>query len=253
MGGLARLGRALLGLAFPAQCAACGQAVAEGDTFCPECRARVELINGPVCRCCGRPLAEEAGEGLCRQCAARPPAYDQARSLALHRGPLARVVREFKYRRRYVRGAALAGFWARRAPVDWLAGVELLVPVPLHPRRLLWRGFNQALVLARPLARCLGLRVEPGLLRRRRHTRPQVGLDAAQRRANVEGAFSLGRSAAARVAGRRVLLVDDVFTTGATVEECARVLREAGAARVMVHTLARAAGDAARPGGTDRD
>ncbi len=253
MGDLGRLGRALLDLAFPPQCAACGQMVPDAETFCPECRAQVELIRAPVCRRCGRPLADGAKEWQCRRCAARPPAYDQARSLALHRGPLAQAVRDFKYRRRYGRGAALAAFWVRQAPVDWLAGVELLVPVPLHPRRLLWRGFNQALVLARPLGRRLGLAVEPGLLRRRRHTRPQVGLDAAQRRANVEGAFVLARGGAARVEGRRVLVVDDVFTTGATVEECARVLREAGAARVMVHTLVRATSHAARLEDRDRD
>jgi ComF family protein len=161
-------------------------------------------------------------------------------------GPAGQAVRRFKYRGSLAAGAELAGLIARRTPAEYLAGAELLLPVPLHPWRLLRRGFNQACVLFRPLARRHGRELAAGLLRRRRHTRPQVGLDAAARRENVAGAFDLARGTAARVRGRQVLLVDDVFTTGATAAECARVLKEAGAAWVGVFTLVRARG---HPGG----
>ncbi|RJX30437.1 MAG: ComF family protein, partial [Desulfarculus sp.] len=136
-------------------------------------------------------------------------------------------------------GPALARLLAG-APQDGWAAVELIAPVPLHPRRLMLRGFNQAAVLARGLAREGGPRLAPDLLRRLRHTRPQVGLDPAARRTNVAGAFGLGRNWAGRLAGAAVLLIDDVFTTGATAAECARVLKDAGAARVNVLTLVRA-------------
>jgi len=115
---------------------------------------------------------------------------------------------------------------------------DLLVPVPLHLRRLRWRGFNQALLLTRPLAQRCGARLDPFVLARTRPTSPQVGLDEAARRRNIAGAFAVRDPAVVR--RRSVLLIDDVYTTGATVEECARVLRRAGASRVDVLVLARA-------------
>ncbi len=239
----ARLAAALGELILPRGCAACGCLPSETEpAFCSACGEELVWLQEPFCPRCGRP----GGEGLCPACRRVEPAFDRARSLLAYAGAVGRAVRRFKYRRSLAAGAELAGMIARRTPREHLAGAELLLPVPLHPWRRLRRGFNQACVLFRPLARRQGLRLAAGLLRRRRHTRPQVGLDAAARRENVAGAFELARGAAKRVRGRRVLLLDDVFTTGATAAECARVLKGAGAAWVGVLTLVRARG---HPGG----
>jgi ComF family protein len=236
-GALGSLGRGFVSLLFPAACAACGSPAAEGELFCPACEAAVEPLGEPACRICGRPGAA----WRCSSCQSDPPSYDAARALAAHQGPLAEVVRGFKYQRRFWLGAGLA----RRlgaAPRAWWATADLIAPVPLHPRRLVSRGFNQALVLARGLPRGQGPELAPGLLKRLRHTRPQVGLDPTARRSNVAGAFGLDPAWRERLAGAWVLLVDDVFTTGATAAECARVLKQNGAARVEVLTLVRALG-----------
>lgn len=244
--GLAALGRALGGLLLPPGCPACGAAPQAGRVFCPDCLAEVRLIGPWACPICGAPQEEGRPPRPCQACRLEPPPYDQALALALHQGPLARAVRRFKYGRDWASGQALASFLAQE--LDWgpLAGVDLLAPVPLHPRRLMRRGFNQALELGRALWRGLPPerrpRLEPRLLRRRRHTRPQVGLALHARQGNVAGAFALAPRRAALLPGRTVLLLDDVYTTGATVKECARVLKQAGAARVLVLTLARAPG-----------
>ncbi len=197
----------------------------------------MRLLTGGACPACGRP----GPEGLCADCRAAPPAFGRARALAAYSGPVGEALRSFKYRRRLASGAALAAWLVRETPAAWLAGMELVAPVPLHGRRLLGRGFNQAVVLFRPLARARGLEFAPRLLARLRHTRPQVGLKPQERRANVSGAFGVRRPEL--VQGRRVLLVDDVYTTGATVSECARTLQRAGAAGVAVLTLVRAVGE----------
>jgi ComF family protein len=155
---------------------------------------------------------------------------------------LGKAVRDFKYRRRLDLGRPLGRLLAEGVPDDMLGQADLWAPVPLHPWRLCWRGFNQALVLGRGMSARGGPALIPDLLLRRRHTRPQVGLTAAQRAANVAGVFAVRPRLRSRVGGRAVLLVDDVFTTGATVNECARALKEAGAAHVMVITLVRAGG-----------
>lgn len=233
---LLSLATGLRELVFPSACGACGAPVAAGALFCGPCESLIEPLPASRCPLCGRPGPAAA----CPACAEAKPAYDAAWALARHSGPLAQAVRAFKYQRRYWLGPALARLLAT-APRNG-AAAELIAPVPLHPRRLLRRGFNQAAVLARGLAGQTGVRLAPQLLRRLRHTRPQVGLDPAARRANVAGAFGLGRGWAGRLDGAAVLLIDDVFTTGATVAECAQVLKQAGAAWVEVLTLVRAGG-----------
>lgn len=235
-----RLVRSLAELVFPPACPGCGGPPGPEQAWCPECAADLGLIQEPLCPRCGRPHEPGTSAGLCAWCAGGPPAFSQARSVARHQGPLARAVRQFKYQGRWHLGPALAEFMAAQAPAGLVAGADLLAPVPLHPWRLLSRGFNQALVLSRGLAR--GPRLAPDLLRRLRHTRPQVGLGPAARRANVAGAFGLGPGAKGGLDGSRVLLVDDVLTTGATAAECARVLLAAGAEAVAVLTLVRALG-----------
>jgi len=159
----------------------------------------------------------------------------------MYQGPLAQLVRGYKYQRRYNLGQALAGaaelLWQESGPPR----ADLVAPAPLHRLRLLWRGFNQAMALARPLARATGAVLAPRLLKRVRYTRPQVGLSAPERARNVERAFALGPDWRPEHRGLSVLLVDDVFTSGATLNACARVLKEAGAGRVEALTLLRTA------------
>jgi ComF family protein len=242
---LRNLGRAWRGLLFPPACLGCGEGLDEGEFLCPACARQVQPPPAPLCRQCGAPLAENGG--LCPGCRLVPPAFAHARAVALHHGPLAEAVRRFKYDGRYALGPGLAALLAREAPPELLGWADLAAPVPLHPWRLLRRGFNQAQVLARGLEKTGGLTVAPRLLQRLRHTRPQVGLPPRERAANVAGAFGVNPRLAHLAQGRRVLLLDDVLTTGATVGECARVLLAAGAAEVSVLTLTRAA--AGREGG----
>lgn len=181
------------------------------------------------------------GDHLCQRCIERKPPFARVRSCAVYSrveadAPLARAIHRLKYGRDVSYAPPLARM---------LAGLlgegddhELIIPVPLHRDRLRWRGFNQAVVIAKPMARLRRIRLHAMALRRVRPTVPQVGLDEAERRRNIAGAFELAPGC--EVDGKNVLLVDDVFTTGATVEECARVLLRGGAARVEVAVLARA-------------
>ncbi|MFH1035991.1 MAG: ComF family protein [Pseudomonadota bacterium] len=237
---------AILDLALPPGCPACGAAPAPEGVFCPACRQEIRLVGPQACPRCGLPQPAGREPSLCLACRFDPPAQDDLICLGLHQGPLAQALRDFKYRRRLAAGAALGRFLAQGLGSDILRQAQVLAPVPLHFRRLWRRGFNQSLLLARawtgrlaPGTRPLLL---PGLLRRLRHTRPQVGLALQARQDNVAGAFALHPRQAGLIEGQRVLLLDDVYTTGATVGECARVLKEAGAARVTVVTLARAPG-----------
>jgi ComF family protein len=204
---------ALRDLCFPPACAACGARLHSQGPFCATCAEQVRLLS-------------------------QQEPNSTAHALAEYGGPLAEALRGFKYKRRLAGGAALAKWLARAIPGSWLDQVDVIAPVPLHPRRLLARGFNQAVVLFRPLAEARGIALEPRVLARLRHTRPQTGLKPAERRSNVAGAFGLRRPGL--INNRKVLLVDDVFTTGATAHECAQVLLDAGAAEVSVLTLAKA-------------
>ena len=219
----------LLDLLFPPRCVGCG---APGTWFCPQCRASVTLIRPPLCQRCGRPLSEGR---LCPQCRRAPPALEAIRSVAFFEAPLRQAIHHFKYRRRTELadplGEMMAAYWPRlRWPVD------LLIPVPLHERRRRQRGYNQAALLAHRLGRAVGCPVTEGALIRRRETAPQVSLNALERRRNVAGAFTWRASP---LRGASILLVDDVCTTGATLEACAAALRQAGAGSVRALTLAR--------------
>jgi len=229
---------AALDLVFPPLCPVCDGMLGAGrrDPLCGACWEGFERIAPPWCRCCGAPLGIE---GLCGACRSRRPRFAYARAALLY-GDLAReAIHAFKFGGR--RGLAnplgdlLAGLGLSALPG---AEPDALVPVPLHPRRARERGYDQALLLARRLERAWGVPVVADALLRAVPTQPQTDLDAAGRRRNVRDAFAVRRPEL--IAGRHVVLVDDVLTTGATVGECARSLYRAGAAAVGVLTVARA-------------
>lgn len=167
-----------------------------------------------------------------------PPPYAKSRSVMQYNDASAALVLRFKYADRMEAVPAFAG-WMVRAGADVLAGADLVLPVPLHRARLFTRRYNQSAELARLVAAESGLGFAPALLKRVRATRPQVGLSGDARRRNVAGAFAVPARAASRVQGKTIVLVDDVVTTGATIDACARVLTAAGAAELRVLSLAR--------------
>jgi ComF family protein len=177
---------------------------------------------------------------------ADPPAYGRARAVARFDGVMRVLVHDLKFRDRHD-ARRLFGRWLAEAGAELIAHADVAVPVPLSRWRLLTRRFNQAAILALELSRATGLRVETDALYRTRRTRPQVGLTRRERRQNVAGAFAVTERAALKVKGVRVLLIDDVITSGATAEACARVLRRAGAANVDVLALALVTDAAAVP------
>jgi len=233
----------MLDAVLPPLCLGCGEIVGAPGALCAACWQGFSFIAPPQCACCGDPFAEHLGDAaLCVACLARPPKFRRARAALAYDTQSRRLVLPFKHGDRTDIARACGG-WMARAGAELLAEADLIAPVPLHWRRLLTRRYNQALLLARALVRAAPPGVEhrlaPDLLRRRRWTGSQAGLRAKERRRNVREAFDIHPRWAAEVAGKAVLLVDDVLTTGATAEACARVLQRGGARHVDVLTLAR--------------
>lgn len=209
--------------------------------------SRISFIEAPLCDGCGTAFDYDPGPGVrCPACAARTPAFDRGRAACVYDEHSRDLILKLKHADR----TDLAGTFARwiaRAAADILADADAVTPVPLHRTRLLARRYNQAAEIARPLARMAGLAYFPGALVRRRSTASQGGKSAQGRRRNVAAAFVVPDGWRRRVAGARVLLVDDVLTTGATAEGCARALKAAGAARVDLAVIARVKQTHARP------
>ena len=234
-----RVGGALLSLFYPPHCAACGVNTGSGVHLCEVCAATVTRIESPFCRVCSQPFyGAITGEFTCSNCADRRFHFDCAVTRFMSRDVVREFIHRFKYEREFYLRHPLAD-WAAEALEDARLGApafDFLVPVPLHAARQREREFNQAEAIAKLLAKRNGVPVYEAL-QRVRYTTTQTRLDRSERMENLRGAFRVRHPA--RVLRRHILLVDDIFTTGSTVDECARVLRKAGAASVRAITVAR--------------
>lgn len=227
----------VLAVVFPSRCPACAAVVERPrrGPLCEACWAALPRHRGPCCRC-GVPLLPKGA--TCGRCRRGLSPFSAGASLGPYEGALRVAVHELKYRsRRRVAGRLSEAMLGEAQVREVLAGAAALVPVPLHPRRKRKRGFNQSELLAQELGGRAGVRTAADALVRRKDTPPQTGLSAAARRANVQGAFAVRH--VSQVAGRSVVLVDDVLTTGATASSCARALLAAGAREVRLLTVAR--------------
>ena len=234
------LARALLDLLLPPRCVACDEPVSAPGLLCAECFRRTGFITEPFCDRCGVPFAAGLGgaEHLCPGCRATPPVFGRARAALRYDAPARRLILPFKHADRPEIAAALAPLMAR-AGADLLGENDLLVPVPLHRARLFHRRYNQAGLLASAVARIVGRPCLLDGMRRRRAPASLGGKSAAERTAELAGVFQVRPSRARRLAGRRVLLIDDVLTSGATANACAAALLAAGVASVDVLAAAR--------------
>jgi ComF family protein len=235
---LRKFWRGTIDFVAPPRCLICHQPVIEPAGLCMSCWAGLRQIDEPLCDVMGTPFAYDQGEGSVSAAAlAEPPAWDRARAAVAFDETSRPIIHALKYRDTQEAGLLMARMMGR-AGRTLLAEAGMIVPVPLHRWRLWWRRFNQSAYLAQRLAEAAGKSYRPDLLQRVRATRSQVGLDHEARRKNVRRAFRLSAEGAGEVAGRRVLLVDDVMTTGATAGACAEALKAAGAAQVDVLTFA---------------
>lgn len=221
--------------AMPGQrrCVVCGTLHGQ-DRLCPECSKHLRPRTGGYCPRCGLIYGENSDPvHLCAACRIAPPPWDALGFHGPHHGLLRELVLAFKFRQGLHLAALLRHMLTQTQARMGTPPPQLVIPVPLHRKRLIWRGYNQSLELARPVARTARARLDHRALRRIRHTEPQTRLKPDQRRKNIRGAFA----AADSVRGKNVLLVDDVLTTGATLSECAKTLRKAGAVRIDVLVL----------------
>ena len=228
-------GPPLLDFIFPPGCMACGRTSTAHDGLCAACWRGVTFIERPFCDRLGTPFAQDLGQPmLSPKAIADPPSYDRARGVArFEDGPARLLLHRFKYGDRTELAHPLAR-WMARAGAELLADAQVIVPVPLHRRRLWSRRFNQAAMLAQDLARLSGVPTDPFGLDRVKPTPSQVGMTRQQRIDNVQGAFRMSDDAKGRLRGQRALLVDDVLTTGATLDAAARALRRGGVRSVDV-------------------
>ena len=237
--GLRRAAATAIGLIYPPTCVGCGAATGDPHALCAACWSGLRLIERPFCERLGTPFALDLGIGslLSPGAIAEPPVYHRARAVAIYEGTARDLVHRLKYNDRLDLARTMARMMAA-AGSELLDGADLILPVPLHGLRLWRRRFNQAALLAREIGRLSGKPCDLRALTRVKATQPQVGLTRYQRAENLQGAFRVPDGARVRIAGRRLLLIDDVATTGATGNAAARVLLRGGAASVDLLTFA---------------
>lgn len=227
--------RMIVDFALPPRCPACGMIVRDDGSFCEPCWSGLDFLSGPACAACNLPFAEDRGPGaLCAQCMAATPAHDGVRAAVAYCETARALVLKLKHGRRIGMARVIGRHLARHAEPG-----ALLVPVPLHRWRIWRRGFNQSALVAAELARRTGLTLGTDLIERRKATPMLGGLGREARARTLRGAFQVPSHKRGELKDRTVLLVDDVYTSGATANACARVLKRAGAARVVVLCWAR--------------
>ncbi len=238
-----RFGRALVDVVHPPACVACNAAVAVPHALCGACWRAMPFVERPFCERFGTPLPVQYGATMLSPTAiAEPPSFDRARAVARYDGPARELVHRLKYGDGLHLVPPMAG-WMARAGAELLAEADLIVPVPMHRFRLWRRRFNQAASLARLVGEIAGKPIDAAVLRRIRATSPQPGLTRSERAANLQRAFAIRAEAVESLAGKRVLLVDDVLTTGATGNACAQALRKVGVKHVDLLVFACVAAD----------
>lgn len=226
-------------LLFPPVCAGCRRQVTQPGALCGACWPNLRLLEKPWCEVMGTPFAHDFGAGfLSAEAIANPPPFARARAAVAYSGVARQMVQGLKFNDRTDLAPWMAR-WMLRAGAELIADAEVVVPVPLHWRRFFWRRYNQSAELARNIASLSCLPYAPMAVRRIKRTRQQIGLGQRQREDNVRAAFAVPAEAEIDVCGRRVLVVDDVYTTGATVMAVTRALNKAGARAVDVLTFAR--------------
>ena len=234
-----RFARLAIDLLLPPQCPVCNALVETEGVLCADCWPKVEFLAAPQCAACGMPFAFEMGEeALCGACVRERPAFARARAVMAYGDVSRKIILAFKHGDRTDTAPAL-GRWLVRAGAELVRDADLVAPVPLHWTRLFERRYNQAALLAHAVGRQAALPVIADLIERRRRTKPQVRMGPAARKRNLRGAFRVNPKRLALLAGKRVLLIDDVMTTGLTAALCAKALLARGAAQVDVLTVAR--------------
>jgi ComF family protein len=243
LGTLSRIARQSSDFLFPPACPGCGRMLARHAAVCQSCWSSINFIERPFCEVLGLPFSYDLGAGiLSAEAIANPPDFDRLRSACAYDGAAKNLVHALKYRDRTELAGMMAG-WMTRAGSEVLEECDALVPVPLHTFRLLSRKFNQAAELAGIISTRTGKPMLAAAVRRIRNTEHQVGLGRSRREENVRGAFRVTERGKSEILGRRIVLIDDVYTTGATVSAIARVLRRSGATDITVLTFARALPD----------
>ncbi|MGC8201223.1 ComF family protein [Aliiroseovarius sp. PTFE2010] len=227
---------------YPPHCISCNEIVAEEGALCGPCRRNAVFLSGLCCDQCAAPLPGDADDAptLCDQCTSVPRRWDHGRAATLYSGTSRRVILAIKHSGQSDVATAL-GQWVASACTDLVSDTSVLVPVPLHWLRRLKRGYNQSELIARVAAKQLGVPMVPNLLTRVRHGEMMKDMDRAARASVLEGAFALNPRTKLKLAGRHVILIDDVMTTGATLDACTKVCLENGANRVSVAVVARVA------------
>jgi len=224
---------------LPPRCLATGEIVDAPGMVSPEIWPQLQFIETPFCKTCGMPFSFEiANDALCASCMDREPVFDVSRSAVIYNEASRKMILAFKYGDRLHAVKTFAP-WMIRAGQELIDQADFIIPVPLHNRRLRERRFNQSALLAQEITRQSGKAYIPDLLQRTRHTIPQQGLNYKERGKNVHGAFGVNKDHLQAIGGKTILLIDDVFTSGATLNECARVMKNAKAAAVNVLTVAR--------------
>lgn len=224
---------------YPPQCLSCKTIIGENGNLCPDCWEVIHFISGSKCNICGIPFEYEINEAaICGSCMFKKPSYDCARAVFKYDDASRSLITSFKYSDKIAASDYFAK-WIARSASDLIDEADLIVAVPLHRIRLFTRRYNQSSLLANSLAKLTKKPIHHNMLRRTKNTKPQAGMMFKQRILNVRGAFKINAKYADLIKGKNIILIDDVMTTGATIEACAKAIKKAGASKVTALTVAR--------------